>query len=299
MFDGDHRVSFGITPTGWTNDDFPEIGDDIGFEQCVSEIALAGFEGSSVGHKFPTDPEVLSRALRLRGLRVSEPWASTYFTAPGMRERTLRAFQEQLDFMGAIGGNEIVVAELTRAVHQQPVALQANKPVFDDAEWALLLAGLDELGERAAAAGMRLCYHHHMGTGVQTREEVERLLAGTDPARVHLLLDTGHLAWSGDDPLALARERADRIGHVHLKDLRADVLERARREDPSFHDAILAGIFTVPGDGMLDFVPVLRALDEGGYAGWLVVEAEQDPAKAEPLAYAKKAREYLHAVTGR
>jgi inosose dehydratase len=298
MFDGD-RVSFGITPTGWTNDDFPQIGDDIAFEQCVSEMALAGFEGCSVGHKFPTDPKEVRRALELRGLRVSEPWSSTYFTAPGMRERTLRNFREQMDFMRAVGGTEIVVAELARAVHQQPVALRANKPVFDDAEWELLLAGLDQIGEMAAAEGMRVCYHHHMGTGVQTRREVDRLLAGTDPAHVHLLLDTGHLAWSGDDPLALARDHADRIGHVHLKDLRPGVLDRARREDPSFHDAVLEGIFTVPGDGMIDFGPILRALDDAGYRGWLVVEAEQDPAKAEPLVYAKQAREYLHAMTGR
>jgi inosose dehydratase len=184
-------------------------------------------------------------------------------------------------------------------VHQQPVALRANKPVFDDAEWALLLAGLNEIGDMAAAEGMRVSYHHHMGTGVQTRKEVDRLLAGTDPARVHLLLDTGHLAWSGDDPLALARDHADRIGHVHLKDLRPGVLEWSRREDPSFHDAVLEGIFTVPGDGMIDFAPILQTLDEAGYTGWLVVEAEQDPAKAEPLAYAKQAREYLHAMTGR
>lgn len=298
MFDGD-RVSFGITPTGWSNDDFPDIGEDICFEQSVSEMALAGFDGCSVGHKFPTDPENLHRALGLRGLRVSEPWASTFFTAAGMRERTLAGFRRQLEFMRAVGGDEIVIAELTRAVHQQPVALRANKPVFDDAEWARLLAGLGELGELAAAAGMRLSYHHHMGTGVQTREEIERLLAGTDPAQVHLLLDTGHLLWSGDDPLALVRDHAHRIGHVHLKDLRPGVLERCRREDPSFRDAILQGIFTVPGDGMIDFAPILQALDDAGYTGWLVVEAEQDPAKAEPLVYAKKAREYLHAVTGR
>jgi inosose dehydratase len=298
MFDGD-RVRFGITPTGWSNDDFPEIGEDIDFERCVREMALAGFEGCSVGHKFPDDPEDLLRALQRHGLRVSEPWASTYLTAPGMRESTLRDFRRQMDFIRAVGGNEIVVAELSRAVHQRPVPLRASKPVFDDDEWAALLSGLNELGELAAAEGMRLSYHHHMGTGVQTREEIERLLAGTDPERVHLLLDTGHLAWSGDDPLALVRDHVHRVGHVHLKDLRPDVLERYRHEDPSFHDAILEGIFTVPGDGAIDFAPILQALDDAGYTGWLVVEAEQDPAKAEPLTYARKAREYLHAVTGR
>ncbi|MGC9501368.1 myo-inosose-2 dehydratase [Streptomyces sp. WG7] len=292
-------VSLGITPTCWTNDDFPTIGADIPFEQCVSEIALAGFEGCSVGHKFPADPRALSRALDLRGLRVSEPWASTYFTVRDMRERTLAGFRDQLDFIQAVGGDRVVVAELGHAVHQQAVALAANKPVFDDAAWDALLTGLDELGRMAADRGMLLCYHHHMGTGVQSRAEVDRLLAGTDPDLVHLLLDTGHLTLAGDDPLDLARGHARRIAHVHLKDVRADVLEYFRREDPSFHDAVLAGIFTVPGDGTIDFGPVLRALADAGYRGWLVVEAEQDPAKAHPLTYAKKAREHLRALIGR
>ncbi|MFH9816596.1 myo-inosose-2 dehydratase [Streptomyces sp. NPDC017230] len=292
-------VSLGITPTCWTNDDFPTIGADIPFEQCVSEIALAGFEGCSVGHKFPTDPRALKQALDLRGLRVSEPWASTYFTVRDMRERTLAGFREQLDFVQAVGGDQVVVAELGHAVHQQAVALAANRPVFDDAAWDALLTGLDELGRMAADRGMFLCYHHHMGTGVQSRADVDRLLAGTDPDLVRLLLDTGHLTLAGDDPLALARDHARRIAHVHLKDVRPDVLEYFRREDPSFHDAVLAGIFTVPGDGMTDFGPVLRALADAGYRGWLVVEAEQDPAKAHPLTYAKKAREHLRTLIGR
>ncbi|MER7052144.1 myo-inosose-2 dehydratase [Streptomyces sp. NPDC000351] len=296
---GPGAVSLGITPTCWTNDDFPTIGADISFEQCVSEIALAGFEGCSVGHKFPTDPRALSQALTLRGLRVSEPWASTYFTVRDMRERTLAGFREQLDFVQEVGGDQVVVAELGHAVHQQAVALAANRPVFDDAAWDALLTGLDELGRMAADRGMFLCYHHHMGTGVQSRADVDRLLAGTDPDLVHLLLDTGHLTLAGDDPLALARDHARRIAHVHLKDVRPDVLEYFRREDPSFHDAVLAGIFTVPGDGMTDFGPLLRALADAGYRGWLVVEAEQDPANAHPLTYAKKAREYLRTLIGR
>lgn len=292
-------VRLGITPTCWTNDDFPTIGEDISFEQCVSEIALAGFEGCSVGHKFPTDPKALGEALAVRDLRVTEPWASTYFTAQGMRERTVAGFRRQLDFIAAVGGDRIVVAELGHAVHQQMVGLAANKPVFDDAAWSALLTGLDELGRMAADRGMLMCYHHHMGTGVQTRAEVDRLLAGTDPDLVHLLLDTGHLTLAGDDPLALARDHPRRIAHVHLKDVRPDVLRDFHRDGPSFHDAVLAGIFTVPGDGMIDFAPVLRALADAGYRGWLVVEAEQDPEKAHPLTYAKKARGHLRALIGR
>ncbi|GAA2526592.1 myo-inosose-2 dehydratase [Pilimelia columellifera] len=291
-------VSLGITPTVWTNDDFPGIGEDIPFEQCVSEMALAGFSGCSVGHKFPKDPATLKAALDLRGLRVSEPWASTYFTTEGMHERTVAGFREQMAFIKAVGGDRVVVAELGHAVHQQPVALLANRPVFDDTAWRRMVNGLNELGKLAADAGMTLCYHHHMGTGVQTRAEVDRLLAETDPNLVHLLLDTGHLAWAGDDPLALAREHVDRIAHVHLKDLRREALADWQRKDYSFRDAVLNGIFTVPGDGMIDFAPILQALADAGYRGWLVVEAEQDAAKAHPLTYAKRAREHLRDIAG-
>src|SRR5436309_1956242 len=173
----DNRVRFGITPTGWTNDDFPLLGGDIAFEQCVSEIALAGFVGCSVGHKFPTDPEVLRAALELRGLAVSEPWHSTYFTGRGMDEQTVVGFRRQLDFMKAVGSTDIGLAELGHAVHQQPVALKANKPVFSDEQWKAMVGGLNRLGAMARDEELRLIYHHHMGTGVQTPEEVDRLMA--------------------------------------------------------------------------------------------------------------------------
>jgi inosose dehydratase len=145
---------------------------------------------------------------------------------------------------------------------------------------------------------MRLCYHHHMGTGVMTRADIDRLMASTDPELVHLLLDTAHLAFAGDDPLAAAQAYAERIKHVHLKDIRPEVASKVREEGLSFQDAIEAGVFTVPGDGAIDFVPILEVLGRAGYEGWLVVEAEQDPAKANPLEYALKARAYLRDVLG-
>jgi inosose dehydratase len=292
------EIWLGITPTGWTNDDLPALGDEISFEQCVSEIALAGYQGCSVGHKFPTDPEELRAALDLRGLRVSEPWHSTYFTVAGMDRQNLEGFERQMAFIGEMGGTDIGLAELGHAVHQQPIALKPNKPVFSDEQWKLLVEGLNRLGGIATEQGMRLCYHHHMGTGVQTREEVDRLMAETDPDHVHLLLDTGHLYWSGDDPLALARDHGDRIKHVHLKDIRRDAMERCDELGLPFLDAVRAGVFTVPGDGDLDFAPILAALDDAGFEGWLIVEAEQDPAKAHPLTYAKKAREHLREIAG-
>jgi inosose dehydratase len=292
------KVRLGITPTLWWNDDFPSIDIGIPFEQCVSEMALAGYQGCSVGHKYPTDVDVLRRALELRGLAVSEPWVSTYFTIADMEEHTLAGFHQQLQFIKAMGGTDMVVAELGGAVHPLPVAVFANRPVLDDEQWQRLTQGLDQLGRLARDEGMRLCYHHHMGTGVMYRPEVDRLMAETDPELVGLLLDTGHLQFAGDDPLDMARAHAKRIRHVHLKDVRTQVIERARAEKLSFADSIEAGVFTVPGDGDIDFVPILEALGEVDYSGWLVVEAEQNPAKAPPLEYALKGRAYLRDVLG-
>jgi len=293
------RVWLGITPTLWWNDDFLSIDIGIPFGQCVSEMALAGFHGCSIGHKYPTDPAVLKPALDLRGLRVSEPWVSTYFTIKEMKQRTLQTFHQQMNFIKKMGATDMVVAEFGQAVNPLPaVALWANRPIFNDRQWDDLCQGLNHLGEIANANGMRLCYHPHMGTGVMIKEDIDRLMKNTSPDLVHLLLDTGHLAGSLVDPLEVTKQYGPRIKHIHLKDVRADVVKRVREENLSFYDAIEAGVFTVPGDGAIDFVPIFAALAEAGFEGWLVVEAEQDPAKANPLEYAKKARSYLREKLG-
>ncbi|HEY8765309.1 MAG TPA: myo-inosose-2 dehydratase [Solirubrobacteraceae bacterium] len=296
-FDPD-KVWLGVTPTLWWNDDFPSIDIGVTFEQCISEMALAGYQGCSIGHKYPTDRDVLKRALDLRGLRVTEPWVSTYFTIKDMEQQTLSTFERQLEFIKAMGGTDIVVAEFGGAVNPLPVAVFSNRPIFDDQQWEALSRGMNRLGQMAKDAGMRLCYHHHMGTGVMMRPEVDRLMESTDPNLVNLLFDTGHLAFAGGDPLELAQAYGERIKHVHLKDVRADIAKTAREQHYSFQDAIEAGVFTVPGDGSIDFVPIFDVLAQAGFEGWLVVEAEQDPAKATPLEYARKGREYLREVLG-
>jgi inosose dehydratase len=295
---GPDRVKLGVCCTLWWNDDFPTIDADIPFGQAVSEMALAGFQGCSIGHKYPTDAAVLKAAPDLRGLRVSEPWTSTYFTIGKMRQKTIAAFEETLAHIKALGGNELVVAEFGASSHLLPIDVFANRPVFTDAQWDDLTTGLEELGKIATSAGMKLSYHHHMGTGVMTRADVDRLMASTDPALVHLLLDTAHIAFAGDDPLDLARAHADRIGHVHLKSIRPEVVSRVREEGLSFQEGVELGVFTVPGDGGIDFRPILEVLADADYQGWLVVEAEQDPNKAIPLEYAQKARAYLADVLG-
>jgi len=292
------KVKLGVCCTLWWNDDFPTIDAGIPFGQAVSEMALAGFQGCSIGHKYPADPAELKAALDLRGLQVSEPWTSTYFTISKMQRQTIAAFEETLARIKALGGTELVVAEFGASSHLLPVDVFANRPVFTDAQWDDLTSGLEELGKIATSAGMKLSYHHHMGTGVMTRADVDRLMASTDPELVHLLLDTGHIAFAGDDPLDLARTYADRIGHVHMKSVRPEVVSRVREEGLSFQEGVELGVFTVPGDGAIDFRPILEALADADYRGWLVVEAEQDPNKAIPLEYAEKARAHLTSLLG-
>lgn len=300
------KVWLGITPTLWWNDDFINIDIGIPFEQCISEMALAGYQGCSVGHKYPTDPAVLKAALDLRGLRVSEPWVSTFFTINEMKDQTIAKARQQLAFMQAMesGGDgkrraDLVVAEFGRAVNPSPVALIANCPVFDDCEWDLLTSGLQEIGRIAKEEGRRLCYHPHLGTGVMRADAVDRLMASTDPDFVHLLVDTGHLAAVGSDPLAVVQKHVSRVRHMHLKDIRAEVAEEVRVKGLSFEEAIQAGIFTVPGNGSIKTFPqIFAALAEADFDGWLVVEAEQNPAKANPLQNAKMARAYLREHLG-
>jgi inosose dehydratase len=294
------KVSVGITPTSWWNDDFLDIDIGIPFEQCVSEMALAGYKGCSVGHKYPTDIDVLRRELDQRCLRVSEPWTSTYFTIKDMHDKTIANFRDSLKFIRDMGGTDLVVAELGASSHQQPIALIPNRPIFTDEQWDLLAKGLNELGRIAKEEGMRLCYHHHMGTGVMTRKDVDRLASSTDPNLVYILFDTGHIYFAGDDPLSLAQAYAHRIKHVHLKNIRKPKMEHALNMKLSFKESIQAGIFTVPGDpeGCLDFAPILQTLADANYEGWLIVEAEQNPAKANPLRYATMGRTYLKDVIG-
>jgi inosose dehydratase len=242
---------------------------------------------------------VLKKALDLRGLKVSEPWVSTYFTI-GEKDRTVENFRRQLEFLKKVGGQDIVVAEFGQSSHLQPIPVFRHRPHFTEEDWDLLTSGLNDIGKLAADSGMRLCYHHHMGTGVQTAADIDRLMADTDPAHVHLLFDTGHLQFAGDDPLETAKKHTRRIKHVHLKNVRQPVAEKVKSDHLSFQEGILQGVFTVPGDpeGAIDFKPILSTLGNAGYEGWLVVEAEQDPATACPLKYAKTARAYLAEVLG-
>lgn len=291
-------VRLAIAPIAWTNDDMPELGRDNTFEQCISEMALAGYEGSEVGNKYPRSPERLHRALGLRGLEIASAWFSSYLTVRPYGE-TAEAFCAHRDFLHEMGAKVIVVSEQGRSIQgQMETPLFEDKPSFTEAEWSALAEGLGRLGRLAAEREMTLVYHHHMGTGVQTAAEIGRLMELTEPAEVSLLFDTGHLAFAGENPLEVMRAHMPRIRHVHLKDIRREVVERVKRDRLSFLQAVKAGAFTVPGDGCIAFEEIFSELARNAYTGWLVVEAEQDPALADPLEYAIRARRYIREVSG-
>ncbi len=291
-------IKLGIAPIAWTNDDMPDLGAENTFEQCVSEMALAGFTGSEVGNKYPRDTKVLKKALGLRGMNIASAWFSTFLTTKPYEE-TEKGFIEFIDFLYEMGARHVNVCEQGHSVQGQlTTPVFSGKPTFTDEEWKKLCEGLNKLGKLANAKGMKMCYHHHMGTGVQTSEEIDRLMENTDPSRVYLLFDTGHLVFSGEKPQAILDKYMGRIAHVHLKDIRKEILAKVKAEDMSFLDAVRGGVFTVPGDGMIDFKPYFKTINESGYEGWFIVEAEQDPAKANPLEYAIKARKYIRDYAG-
>ena len=293
------KVKLGIAPIAWTNDDLPDLGGENTFEQCVSEMALAGFTGSEVGNKYPKDPDILKKALELRGIEICNQWFSSFLLTKPFEE-VEKEFRAQLAFLKTMGAGIIGVSEQSHSVQgMQDTPIFGHKYVMNDAEWDIFCKGLNRLGKIAADEyGICLTYHHHMGTVVQDEDEVERMMEETDKKYVSLLFDTGHFKYCGADPLKMVQKYADRIKHVHLKDIRPEVVEKVKKEDLSFLEGVRQGTFTIPGDGCIDFEPVFRVLEENGYEGYMVVEAEQDPAKANPLEYAIRARKYISEKTG-
>jgi myo-inosose-2 dehydratase len=289
-------VRIGANPIGWSNDDLRELGGATPLETCLAEAREAGFEGMELGHKFPRNARALKEVLDRFGLDLVSGWYSAELLRRSPDEE-LRALRPHLDLLKTMGCKVLVLAETSDAIHGDRAVPLDARPRLADGQWREFGLRLTAVGDAVLGEGLRLVYHHHMGTVVQSDADIDALMAATGPS-VDLLLDTGHATFAGADPAELARAYRNRIGHFHAKDVRPDVMERARRERLSFLDAVVAGVFTVPGDGCVDYPAVLHELP--GYSGWAVVEAEQDPAKAHPLTYARMGyanlRRYLSAA---
>lgn len=292
-----NKVKLGIAPIAWTNDDMPDLGAENTFEQCISEMALAGFTGCEVGNKYPKDTAVLKKALDLRGMQICNAWFSTFLTTKPYEE-TEKEFIKHITFLKEMGAKVVGISEQGHSIQGTDLSIFDDKYVMNDEEWDLLCTGVNKLGKVAKDMGITLTFHHHMGTVVQTAAEIDRLMENTDPELFNLLFDSGHLAYCGEDYMYVLKKYINRIKHVHLKDIRPDVIADVKAKGESFLQGVRKGTFTVPGDGVIDFAPIFEVLAENDYEGYVLVEAEQDPAIANPFEYAVKARKYIAEKAG-
>lgn len=287
-------VRLGINPITWSNDDMPELGGDIPLDTCLSETKQAGYDGIELGNKFPRAADALAPIMARHGLAIVSGWYSAKLLERDA-DAEIVAMQDHLGLLKAMGCQVMVFAETSRAIAGDRNRPLSQRPAMSEAEWPVFIDRLDKVASYLKKAGVAMAFHHHMGTVVESEQDIDRLMASTGPA-VGLLLDSGHLTYAGADPIVVARRHVARINHVHCKDVRRPVLEQARTGDRSFMDAVLAGVFTVPGDGSVDYAGLMPILHGVGYRGWLVVEAEQDPSKAHPFTYAQIGRRYLAGI---
>ena len=277
-------IRFGVSPIAWINDDMPELGGDTPLESVLADCQAIGFVGVELGGVFPRDPAVLKPLLDRYGLDLVGGWYSGNLLTHSAEDE-IAALQPHLALLKAMGCSVFIHAETSNAIHgARDTALSAT-PRLDAEGWKLFGARLTQVADYVAAQGLKFAYHHHLGTVVEGPEDLEAFLAHTGPS-VGFTVDTGHAALGGVDPVALIRAHPGRVAHVHCKDVRRPVFQEVVGvKGGSFLDGVLAGMFTVPGDGGLDYAAVMRALKDIGYAGWVIVEAEQDPAVANPRQY--------------
>ena len=284
-------VKLGIAPIAWSNDDMPELGGDTSLEQCLSEASQAGFIGIESGGKFPKKSEELIPKLNEFNLNLCSGWYGANLRTNSVNEEK-NLIQDQLKLFKDCNSPCMVFAEVSGSIQGDPNRKLSTRPQMDLEESKKYYEKISEMGKYLEDEGMPLAYHHHMGTVIETEEDTVRLLENTDDS-VKLTLDTGHMLFAQGDSLKILNDFSERLIHMHCKDIRKSVLEKSLKEDLSFRGAFLEGAFTVPGDGCIDYKPLFDVLKEKNYSGWLVVEAEQDPAKANPFEYAKIGYKYL------
>lgn len=278
-------VKLGTNPIAWSNDDLRELGKNTSLETCLSEAREAGFSGIELGHKFPRSAEKLRPLLEAQDLALISGWYSSELLLRSP-DAEIKAMQPHLDLLRAMDCEILIFAETSNATHGDRSVPLSRRPVLSKAQIQNLTRKMNEVADYVASEGLKLCYHHHMGTVIQSESDIHAMMEAAGK-NFWLLLDTGHATVAGANPLFLAKAYRERIAHIHCKDVRETVKTDALTKDRSFLDAVVEGIFTVPGDGAVNFVPILQEMKTGAYQGWLVVEAEQDPAKANPLEYAR------------
>lgn len=276
-------IRWGVSPIAWTNDDMPELGGATTLDQILTDVRDIGFDGVELGNKFPRDPDQLKPIMRRYGLEIIGGWYSTHLLEQGP-DVEIAALQGHLRLLKHMGATTFIVAETSNAVHGDRRSRLDRHPVLHASQWQTFGERLSRVAAYLEENGRRLAYHHHLGTAVETADELNRFLEVTDEC-VGLVLDTGHAVYGGIDPVTIALTHPSRVAHVHCKDVRPDRHRDIAAAGGSFLDGVVAGMFTAPGDGSYDFAPFISALASIDYSGWIVVEAEQNPMFADPREY--------------
>ena len=284
-------IKLGIAPIAWSNDDMPELGGETTLEQCLGEASKAGFTGIESGGKFPKNSKELLPKLEKENLKLCSGWYGAHLLKNSPKEE-FSLMRSQLNLFKDCKAPCMVFAEITNSVQGDPKTPLSQRPKLSKDDWSKLILRINEIGKMMCDEGMPIAYHHHMGTVIETENETSRLMESTNDY-VKLLVDTGHMLFAQGNSIKLVKDFSEKLIHVHCKDIRKEVLEKSLKNNSTFRQAFLDGAFTVPGDGCIDYVPFLKVLKEKNYRGWLVVEAEQDPAKANPFEYAKIGYKYL------
>ena len=284
-------IKLGVAPIAWSNDDMPELGGDTSLEQCLEEARKAGFTGIESGGKFPKNSKELLPKLEKEKLKLCSGWYGAKLLKNTPKEE-FDLMRSQLELFKDCKAPCMVFAEVTDSVQGDPSVPLSKRPKLDEDVWKKFIFRINEISKMMIDEGMPLAYHHHMGTVIETEKETSRLIESTND-NVKLLIDTGHMLFAKGNSVKLAKNFSERLIHVHCKDIRKKILDNSLKNDSTFRQAFLDGAFTVPGDGCIDYKSFLKVLKDSNYEGWLVVEAEQDPSKANPFEYAKIGYNYL------
>ena len=277
-------IRFGVSPIAWANDDMPELGGDTPLESILKDIQELGFEGVELGGKFPRDAATLKPLLESYGIDLIGGWYSGSLLAQDA-EAEIAALQPHLALLKALGSTVFVFAETSNAVHGDRSVPLSGTPRLAGSDWVLFGSRMTAVADYIEAQGLKFAYHHHLGTVVENAADLQSFIDNTGTS-VGLTLDTGHAALGGVDSLDVIRNHPGRVAHVHCKDVRWETFAKAKEDKSSFLGGVLSGMFTVPGDGGLDYAEIMRALKAIDYSGWIVIEAEQDPKLADPRTYA-------------
>ena len=288
------NIKIGIAPIAWSNDDMPELGGDTPIEVCLDESKKAGFSGIELGGKFPRNPGITNYLLNKFDLKMPGGWYGSL-----LRQRSVddewAAMQDHLNLLKMVKGSIFVFADVSGSIQGDESINLSLRPTLEKNEWKMYCDKISEISNRLYNEGIPMSYHEHMGTIIQNEEDVDKFMDYTNE-KTYLLYDTGHLLFAQANNEKVLKNYIDRINHIHCKDIRKDVLTKSLEQDLSFRNSFLEGVFTVPGDGCIDYKPLIKILFDKNYSDWLVIEAEQDPTKANPFKYAKIGFKYLSSI---